>query len=146
MRKREAQGRNDADGPHRRRRSVEEFRSHPLGDENTGVGVVLVIGVLLSVAGFVLLVNLFGAADLVMRRVTSQPLGELAPGFAASRRGFRTYAVLVLAIGILCLGLAATAWFIPLGAGLLVLGALAFGIASVIAIAGEVETYRALKR
>jgi len=71
-----------------------------------------VIGVLLFVAGFVLLLNLFGAADFVMRRVTSQPLGELAPGFAASRRGFRTYAVLVLAIGILCLGLAATAWSI----------------------------------
>ncbi|MGH7759974.1 MAG: hypothetical protein ACREOY_00955 [Candidatus Dormibacteraceae bacterium] len=110
------------------------------------MGLVLVIGVLLFLAGFVLLVDLFGAADLVLRRVTSQPLGELAPGFAASRRGFRTYAVLVLAIGILCLGLAATAWFIPMGAGLLVLGALIFGIASVIAIAGEVETYRALKR
>jgi len=110
------------------------------------VGIVLGIGVLLCVAGLVLLVNLLGAADLVMRRVTSQPLGELAPGFAASRRGFRVYAVLVLAVGILCLGLAATAWFIPLGAALLVVGALAFGIASVIAIAGEVQTYRALKR
>jgi hypothetical protein len=110
------------------------------------VAVVLVIGVFLFAAGLVLLVNLFGAADLVMRRVTSQPLGELAPGFAASRRGFRTYSVLVLAIGILCLGLAATAWSIQLGAGLLVLGALTFGVASVIAIVGEVETYRALKR
>lgn len=104
------------------------------------------IGVLLCLAGLVLLVNLFGAADLVMGRVTSQPLGELAPGFAASRRGFRVYAVLVLAVGVLCLGLAATAWFIALGAGLLVLGALAFGVASVMAIAGEVETYRGLKR
>jgi hypothetical protein len=111
-----------------------------------GVAIVLVIGVLLCLAGFVLLFNLFGAADLVMRRVTSQPLGELAPGFAASHRGFRTYAVLVLAIGILCLGLAATAWSIPLGAALLALGAITFGVASVIAIAGEVETYRALKR
>jgi hypothetical protein len=110
------------------------------------VSLVLAIGVLLCVAGVVLLVNLFDAADLVMRRVTSQPLGELAPGFAASRRGFRIYAVLILAIGILCLGLAATARFVPLGAGLLVVGALTFGIASVIAIAGEVETYRALKR
>jgi hypothetical protein len=108
--------------------------------------MVLAIGVLLCLAGLVLLVNLFGAADLVMRRVTSRPLGELAPGFAASRRGFRTYAALILAIGILCLGLAATARFIPLGVGLLVLGVATFGIASVIAIAGEVETYRALKR
>ena len=110
------------------------------------VGLITAIGVLLCLAGLVLLVNLFGAADLVMRRVTSQPLGELAPGFAASRRGFRVYAALVLSIGILCLGLAATAWFIPAGAALLVLGALTFGIASVIAIAGAVETYRALKR
>jgi hypothetical protein len=110
------------------------------------VGIVLAIGVLLCLAGLVLLINLFGAADLVMRRVTSRSLGELAPGFAASRRGFRIYAVLVLAVGILCVGLAATAWFIALGAALLVLGALTFGIASVIAIAGEVETYRTLKR
>jgi hypothetical protein len=106
----------------------------------------MVIGVVLVVAGLVLLLNLFGAGDLVMRRVTSQPLGELAPGFAASRRGFRTYAVLVLAVGVLCVGLAETAGFLPLGAALLVIGALTFGIASVIAIAGEVETYRGLKR
>jgi hypothetical protein len=110
------------------------------------VGLVLAIGVLICLAGLVLLINLFGAADLVMRRVTTRSLGELAPGFAASRGGFRIYAVLVVAVGILCLGLAATAWFIPLGAGLLVLGALTFGVASVVAIAGEVETYRALKR
>jgi hypothetical protein len=110
------------------------------------VGVVLVIGVLLVAAGLILLLNLFGAGDLVIRRVTSRSLGELAPGFAASRRGFRTYAALVLAVGILCVGLAMTTRFLPLAAGLLVLGAMTFGIASVIAIAGEVETYRALKR
>jgi hypothetical protein len=110
------------------------------------VGVVLAIGVVLVVAGLVLLLNLFGAGDLVMRRVTSQPLGELAPGFAASRRGFRTYAVLVLAVGVLCVGLAWTAYFLPLAAALLIVGALTFGIATVIAIAGELETYRALKR
>jgi len=108
--------------------------------------LVLVIGVLLVAAGLVLLLNLFGAGDLVMRRVTTQPLGELAPGFAASRRGFRTYAVLVLAVGVLCVGLVETARFLPLGAALLVLGALMFGIGSVVAIAGEVETYRGLKR
>jgi hypothetical protein len=107
---------------------------------------VLVIGVVLAVAGLVLLFNLFGAGDAVIRRVTSRSLGELAPGFAASRRGFRTYAILVLAVGLLCLGLAVTAIFVPLGAGLLVLGAVVFGVASVIAIVGEVETYRALKR
>ena len=110
------------------------------------VSLVLAIGVLLVVAGLVLLLNLFGAAEFVIRRVTSRSLGELAPGFAASRRGFRTYATLVLAIGVLCVGLAMTARFLPLGAALLVLGAITFGIASVVAIACEVETYRALKR
>ena len=90
--------------------------------------------------------NLFGAADVVIRRVTSRALGELAPGFAASRRGFRTYAALVIAVGVLCVGLAMTAQFIPLGAALLGVGALLFGIGSVVAIAGEIETYRALKR
>ena len=110
------------------------------------VSPVLAIGVLLVVAGLVLLLNLFGAAGFVIRRVTSRSLGELAPGFAAGRRGFRTYSTLVMAIGVLCVGLAMTARFLPLGAALLVLGAMMFGIASVIAIAGEVETYRALKR
>jgi hypothetical protein len=110
------------------------------------VGVVMAIGVVLVLAGLVLLLNLFGAGDVVMRRVTSQPLGELAPGFAASRRGFRTYAVLVLAVGVVCVGLAEIAHFLPLAAALLIVGALLFGIASVIAIAGEVETYRGLKR
>ena len=110
------------------------------------VSIVLAIGVLLCIAGLILLLNLFGAAEVVIRRVTSRSLGELAPGYAASRRGFRTYSALLLAVGVLCIGLAVTAWFLPLAAGLLVLGAITFGIASVIAIAGEVETYRALKR
>jgi hypothetical protein len=108
--------------------------------------VVLAIGILLCTAGVVLLVNLLGAGDLVIRRVTSRPLGELAPGFAASRRGFKIYATLVLSVGILCLGLAGTGWFLPLGAGLIVLGAVVFGIASVVAIRGEVETYQGLTR
>ncbi|HKW59521.1 MAG TPA: hypothetical protein VJR46_07180 [Candidatus Dormibacteraeota bacterium] len=110
------------------------------------MALVLSLGVLLAAAGFVLLLNLFGAADFVIRRVTSRYLGTLAPGFAASKRGFRIYALLVLAVGIVCLGLAATAWFLPAAAGLLVLGALVFGVASVVAVAGEVETYRGLKR
>jgi hypothetical protein len=110
------------------------------------VSVILAIGVLLSVVGLVLLLNLFGAAGAVIHRVTSRSLGDLAPGFAASRRGFRVYAALILAIGILCIGLAMTTRLLPLGAALLVFGAVIFGIASVVAIAGEVETYRALKR
>ena len=107
---------------------------------------VLAIGILLCVAGAALLLNLFGAGDLVIRRVTSRPLGELAPGFAASPRGFKIYATLVISVGILCLGLAATGRYLRLGGGLIVLGAVIFGIASVVAIAGEVETYRGLKR
>jgi len=107
---------------------------------------VLVLGVLLCVAGLVLTVNLFGAADYVMRRVTSRPLGSLAPGYAATRRGFRIYALLVVAVGILCVGIGLIERVVPVAALLLVLGALIFGIASVVAITGEVETYRALKR
>jgi hypothetical protein len=108
--------------------------------------VVLALGVLISAAGIILLLNIGGAADVVMRRVTSQPLGELAPGFAATRRGFNTYASLVLAIGIFALGLAIAAWNVQIGTSLIVLGGITFAGASVIAIAGEVETYRAQKR
>jgi len=108
--------------------------------------MVLAIGGLLCVAGLVLLLNVGGAADIVMRRVTSQPLGELAPGFAASRRGFQTYATLVIAIGVFAVGLGVAGSSALIGAGLMVLGGIAFVGASVIAIAGEVRTYRALKR
>jgi hypothetical protein len=110
------------------------------------VAVVLAIGVAISGAGLVLLLNLFGAGDYVMRRVTSQYLGTLPPGFAASKRGFRIYAALVLAVGVLCLGLAATAWLLPLGAAMLVAGAITFGVASMVAIAGEVEVARGDKK
>ena len=110
------------------------------------MALVLAIGAVLFLAGFALLLNLFGAGDYVIRRVTSRYLGTLPPGFAASKRGFRIYAVLVLAVGVLCLGLAASAWLLPLGAALLVVGAITFGVASMVAIAGEVETARGNKR
>jgi len=108
--------------------------------------MVLVVGVILTAIGIVLLLNVGGAADLIMKRVTSQPLGELPPGFAASRRGFNIYATLVLAIGVFALGLAVAGWYVPIGTSLMVLGGITFAGGSVIAIAGEVETYRALKR
>jgi hypothetical protein len=108
--------------------------------------MVLAIGVILFVAGLLLLLNVAGAGDLVMRRVTSQPLGELAPGFAASRGGFKTYAALVLAIGVFAVGLGVAGGSALIGAVLMVLGGIAFVVASVIAIAGELKTYRALKR
>lgn len=108
--------------------------------------MVLALGLLISAAGAVLLVNLFGAGDMVIQRVTSRSLGELAPGYAASPRGFRVYAVLLLAVGIVCVGLGVIDRSAALAVALIVIGALAFGVASVIAIAGEVETFRALKR
>lgn len=106
--------------------------------------VVLAIGLVLAIVGLVLLLNLGGAGAFVIRRVTSRNLGELAPGYAASAPGFRVYAILILSIGLAVAGLgalpsAAVAGAIVFGGGLL-----AFVIASVIAIVGEVRTYRSL--
>ena len=80
-----------------------------------------------------------------------KPFRLSAPLPAGARSLTATHAVviiaaLVLAVGIVCAGLGAADRSVPLAAGLIVVGALAFGVASVIAIAGEVETYRALKR
>jgi hypothetical protein len=108
--------------------------------------VVLGIGVLLFLVGIILLFNLGGAADAVINRVTSRSLGELAPGFAASRGGFRIYALLVLAIGVAVVGLGVVGQFVALGVAILAVGLIAFVAASVVAIVGEVRTYRALKR
>jgi hypothetical protein len=107
---------------------------------------LLVVGVLISLAGIALLLNVGGAGDFVIRRVTSRSLGELAPGYAASRRGFKVYATLVLAVGVAVSGLEITDRSPIIGLTLLVVGIGAFLIASVIAIVGEVRTYRALKR
>jgi hypothetical protein len=108
--------------------------------------MVLAIGVVLSAAGLVLLFNVGGAGDMVIKRVTSQSLGDLAPGFAATRRGFNIYATLILAVGVFALGLGVAGWYVPIGTSLMVLGGITFAGASVIAIAGEIETFRALKR
>lgn len=108
--------------------------------------MVLAIGVLLSLAGIILLFNVAGAADAVIRRVTSRSLGELAPGFAASRGGFRIYALLVLAIGVAVIGLGVIGQSAVGGVALLGVGLIAFVAASVVAIVGEVRTYRGLKR
>jgi hypothetical protein len=110
------------------------------------VALVFAIGVLFFVAGFVLLLNVFAAGDYVIRHLTSRSLGQLAPGFAATKRGIRTYATLLLAIGIVCLGLGGITRSVVVVAALLVLGAMIFGVASIVAIAGEIETYRALKK
>ena len=106
------------------------------------VAVLLVIGVLLVLAGLALLFNVLGAGEYVIRTVTSKYLGSLPPGFAASKRGFRVYALLVLAVGLVCAGFGLSGRLLPIAAGLIVVGAVIFGIASVIAITGEVDTAR----
>ena len=100
------------------------------------MNAVLVIGALVSVAGGVLLANLVGAGDYVIRHLTSKPLGTLPPGFAASKGGFQVYALLVLAIGLVFLGVGVAASAVTPGA---------FGFASVLAIRGEVATARGNK-
>jgi hypothetical protein len=107
---------------------------------------LLVVGVLISLAGIALLFNLGGAGDFVIRRVTSRSLGELAPGYAASPGGFKVYSTLVLAVGVAVTGLELTDRSAFVGLTLLVTGLVVFVVASVIAISGEVRTYRALKR
>lgn len=107
---------------------------------------MLFVGVLVSLAGLALLLNVGGAGDLVIHRVTSRSLGDLAPGYAASPSGFKVYATLVLAVGVAVTGLEITNRSAIIGLTLLLLGIGVFIVASVIAIAGEVRTYRALKR
>src|SRR6476661_1713636 len=108
--------------------------------------MVIAIGLLLVIVGAVLLLNLGGAGDAVIARVTSRNLGELAPGYAASRGGFRVYATLVLALGVAVAGLGISPAAPLAGAIGTAAAVLAFIVASVVAIAGEVRTYRALPR
>ncbi|MEP7104752.1 MAG: hypothetical protein ABI838_02765 [Chloroflexota bacterium] len=108
--------------------------------------MVIAIGLLLVIAGAVLLLNLGSAADAVISRVTSRNLGELAPGYGASRGGFRVYATLVLALGVAVGGLGISPAAPLAGAVGMAVGILAFVVASVVAIRGEVRTYRALPR
>src|SRR5438552_1875938 len=68
------------------------------------VSATLVIGGLIALLGVVLLLNVLGAGDLVVRSITSRYLGSLPPGYAASKNGFRVYAALVIAIGSLFAG------------------------------------------
>ena len=110
------------------------------------VAVLLVVGVVFALAGAVLLLNVGGAADAVKRHVTSKNLGSLAPGYANSAAGFAVYARLLSSVGAIFLGIAVADRFALIGLALLVLGAVAFVALSVIAVRGEIATYRALKR
>ncbi len=109
------------------------------------VNAVLVIGALVSVAAVVLLANVAGAADYVIRHLTSRYLGTLPPGFAASKQGFQVYALLILGIGLVFLGLGTAASAVTAGTVLIGVGLTAFAITSVLAIRGEVVTARGKK-
>ena len=104
--------------------------------------MVVVIGVLLCLAGVVLLLNLAGAGDFAMRHVTSRYLGSLPPGYANTKRGFRVYSILVISIGAVFLGVgAAASWVLP-GVALIVAGVVAFVVTSMIALRGEADVVR----
>jgi len=109
--------------------------------EDGAVVVVVALGVLLMLLSLGLAVR----AKDVISRVTSRPLGTLAPGFAATRWGYAIYVGLVQSIGLALLGLGLSAYR-PSTIGLFLVGAGAFVGLSIAAIAGEVRTYRALKR
>jgi hypothetical protein len=106
---------------------------------------LLVIGVTLAVAGLVLLFNVAGRADFVMRHVTSKYLGTLPPGYANSKAGFRVYCVLLISIGCVFIGVFLAAKVVALGVALLLVGLAGFAATSVIAIRGEVATTREKK-
>lgn len=110
------------------------------------VNVVIVLGALVSLIGAVLLANFIGTGDYVIRHLTSRNLGTLPPGYAASKRGFQVYALVVLAVGLFFLGVGLAASAVTSGAALIGIGLVAFAFGSVLAIRGEVRTYREPKR
>ena len=110
------------------------------------VSATLLIGGVIALLGVVLLVNLFGAGNAVIRGVTSQHLGSLPPGYAASKRGFQAYAGLIVAIGLVFAGFGLAESAVTFGAVVFALGALAFVVLSILVIRGEIVTYRALRR
>ena len=110
------------------------------------VAAVLVVGALISAAGVALMVDLAGAAGFTIRHLTSKPLGSLPPGYAATPRGLQVYGLVVLAIGLLFMGVALAASAVVSGLALLGVGIVAFGFGSVFAIRGEIATSRSLKR
>ncbi len=102
------------------------------------------VAALLDIAGIALFLNVGGAASFTIRHLTSKNLGTLAPGYAASRGGFRVYSVLVLSLGLALSGLTLSAGWPLAGFGILTLGVILFAIASVLAIVGEARTFKQL--
>jgi hypothetical protein len=106
--------------------------------------MITALGLLILLAGGILYTKV--AADFLIKNLTSRSLGTLAPGYAASRSGIRTYSNVIASFGILVIGLGATDWAGSVGAFVAVVGFVMFVAFSAVAIAGEVRAYRALKR
>jgi hypothetical protein len=106
--------------------------------------MVTALGLLILLAGGILYTKVAGA--FLIKNLTSRSLGTLAPGYAASPSGIRVYANVIASFGIVVIGLGATDWAGSMGAFVAVVGLVMFVAFSAVAIAGEVKTYRALKR
>jgi len=104
------------------------------------VNATLLIGGLIALLGVILALNVAGAGDFVMRNVTMRYLGSLPPGFAGSKGGFRVYALLVIAIGLLFAGFGIAETSVSAGIALFAVGAVGFVVLSVLAIRGEIAT------
>ena len=97
----------------------------------------------LTVIGLVLIfasAALFIAQDAMTRRVTSRPLGSLAPGYAATKLGYRLYVGLVTDLGLIALAIGLSiVW-------LMIASIAIFAVETVAVAIGEVVIYRSLKR
>jgi hypothetical protein len=102
---------------------------------------LLILGSAVLLSSFALGVG----RQAVIRTVTSRSLGGLAPGYAATEIGFLVYVNILMSIGLVLMAIwsmSFSAW----GIVFLALAVLGFIVYSIVAIAGEVRTYRALKR
>jgi hypothetical protein len=107
---------------------------------------LLVLGVLFIGVGVVLTFDIAGLGRSVIKNLTSKPLGTLAPGFAATRQGMETYGLVLATCGLMLISVPMASIQPVAGLVGLVGGFIAFLLVSVLAIVGEVRTYRALKR
>jgi len=110
--------------------------------QHGAVAVLVVLGALFLIAGQLVDRN----RQFVIDRLTSRSLGTLAPGYAATLNGIRVYGVLIDSIGLILLGVGLAPRFPQFGASGAACGIFAFVVFSIVAIVGEVRTYRALKR
>jgi hypothetical protein len=102
----------------------------------------VLLGVVLLGLGVAMELN----RDRLIRRVTSRSLGSLAPGYAATGAGIRVYTGLVVSIGVTVLGAGLAGSYRTLGGAVLLAGVAAFLVLSVVALVGETQTFRKLKR